>query len=76
MKEEKTMLKIADLRKERNMSQRDLANKLSVTQASVSRWEDNQISIAGTSLRKLALFFNVSADEILGISDQIDKSNN
>lgn len=56
------------------MSQRELAEAINVTQASVSRWEQNQLSISGANLLKLATFFNVSADELLGIEDQINEN--
>lgn len=60
------MKKIADLRKEHNLSQRDLAEAINVTQASVSRWEKNHNKITGANLLKLSKCFNVSVDELLG----------
>ncbi len=69
------MKKISELRLQNNkMSQRELAEAINVTQASVSRWEQNQLSISGANLIKLATFFNVSADELLGIEDQINEN--
>lgn len=69
------MKKISDLRKNNeNMSQRELADAINVTQASISRWEKNQLSISGANLIKLATYFKVSADELLGIEDQ-EKAN-
>ncbi len=66
------MKKISDLRLQNDkMSQRELAEAINVTQASISRWEKNQLSISGANLIKLATFFKVSADELLGIEDQI-----
>jgi transcriptional regulator with XRE-family HTH domain len=60
------MKKIIDLRKEQNLSQRDLADAINITQASISRWEQNQHSINGSNLLKLSKYFNVSIDELLG----------
>lgn len=69
------MKKISDLRKNNeNMSQRELADAINVTQASISRWEKNQLSISGANLIKLATYFKVSTDELLGIEDQ-EKAN-
>ncbi len=66
------MKKISELRLQNDkMSQRELAEAISVTQASISRWEKNQLSISGANLIKLATYFKVSADELLGIEDQI-----
>lgn len=65
------MRNISDLRKENNrMSQRELAEAISVTQASISRWETNQLSISGANLIKLATYFKVTTDELLGIENQ------
>lgn len=65
------MKKIADLRRERDgMTQRDLAKAIKVTQASVSRWEKDQLKISGENLIKLSLFFDVSTDELLGIDEK------
>ena len=62
------MKKIKDLRDEHGeLSQRDLAAALNVTQASISRWEQNQLSIRGENLIKLAKYFKVSVDSLLGI---------
>lgn len=68
------MKKISTLRKESGgITQEELANALEVTQASVSRWEKNQLRINGENLIKLALYFNISVDAILGIEDEIRK---
>lgn len=61
------MKKIKDLRSEYKISQRELAEAIKVTQASISRWEKNQKSISGANLIKLSQYFNVSVDELLGI---------
>ena len=59
--------KITDLRKKNGISQRQLAQALNVTQASISRWEANQNSISGENLKKLAEYFKISANSILGL---------
>ena len=70
------MKKISELRANKeNMSQRELADAISVTQASISRWEKNQLSISGANLIKLATYFKVSADELLGIEDDVRANN-
>lgn len=62
------MNKIKNLRKKNRISQRQLAEALNVTQASVSRWEANQLSISGVNLKKLAEYFNVSVNSLLGLN--------
>lgn len=63
------MITIAELRARNNkMTQRELAEELGVHQETVSRWEKDISRITSIHLKKLCLFFNVSADDILGIS--------
>ena len=65
------MKKISELRANKeNMSQRELADAINVTQASISRWETNQLSISGGNLIKLATYFKVTTDELLGIENR------
>ena len=61
------MITIKELRLENNISQRTLADEIEVTQASISRWETDQQSISGRNLKKLAEYFNVSVDKLLGV---------
>lgn len=69
------MKKISELRIESGgITQEELAHALEVTQASVSRWEKNQLRINGENLIKLALYFDVSVDAILGIEDELTKN--
>lgn len=51
------------------MTQTELAEELKVTQASVSRWEQDQLSMEGKNLVKIAKYFCVSADELLGLKE-------
>ena len=51
------MKKISDLwMEEGNMSQKELAEQVKVTQAPVSRWEQEQTRINGSNLIKLTIF--------------------
>lgn len=53
------------LRKINNMSQEDLANKLSVSRQAVSRWETGDTTPDAEVLIKLSELFNVSTDILL-----------
>lgn len=55
------------LRRARNMSQVELANRLGVTKQSVSNWENDNIQPSVEMLMKLADVFSVSTDYMLGI---------
>ena len=60
--------KIRQLRRNFNLSQVDLAAKLGVTKQCVSNWENDNILPSIDMLIKLAKFFNVSTDYLLGLS--------
>lgn len=59
---------IRQLRLARNLSQVDLANALGVTKQSVSNWENNNIQPSIDMLVRLAEFFSVSTDSMLGLN--------
>ncbi len=61
--------KIAELRKEKNLSQRELAKKINTSQANVSRWENGIIYPSIIECWKLADFFEVSIDVLCGKAD-------
>ena len=64
--------KIRNLRKNFNISQVELAAKLGVTKQCVSNWENDNILPSVDMLIKLAKFFNVSTDYLLGLdSDNV-----
>lgn len=60
------------LRKERNLTQEALANKIGVTPQSVSKWETGQSMPDINLLTTLADFFQVSIDYLLGRIDNQD----
>lgn len=64
------ILKLADnikrLRQEQNITQEQLAQFLNVTKASVSKWENGQTFPDVMMLPKLATYFDVTIDELLG----------
>lgn len=60
--------KIRNLRKNFNISQVDLANKLGITKQCVSNWENDNILPSIDMLVRLAKCFNVSTDFLLGLS--------
>lgn len=63
------MLTIAELRARNNkMSQQKLADELNVGVESVRRWEKDIYSAHAHNIKKLALYFKVSSDDLLGIN--------
>lgn len=61
--------KIAALREKRGLTQEDLASKIGISRASLSHYEKNRRDPDYTTLTKLADFFRVSIDYLLGRTD-------
>lgn len=62
------MVNIAELRARCNkMSQKELAEEIGVTQTQISRWEKDPLTMNSVNLVKVALFFGVTTDELLGV---------
>lgn len=61
--------RVRELRKERDMLQGELANKINVSQQTISRIENGDNALPADILVDLADFFGVSVDYILFRSD-------
>ena len=61
--------RIRELREDRDLTQKALAKALACSQQVYSNYELGQRDIPTDILIKLSLFYNVSVDYILGISD-------
>ncbi|HHX00076.1 MAG TPA: helix-turn-helix transcriptional regulator [Acholeplasmataceae bacterium] len=61
--------KLVKLRKEHNLSQEELANKLGISRQAVSKWERAEASPDTDNLIKLASLYKISLDELL-LSDE------
>ena len=72
------MLKIGEnilqKRKERGITQEELAEFMMVTKASVSKWETGQSYPDILLLPKLATFFNISVDELIGYDPDLSSA--
>ncbi len=60
---------IAHLRREKNLSQSQLAKLLGTSQANLSRWEKGIIEPSVIECWKIAEFFDVSIDYLCGKTD-------
>ena len=60
---------LKDLRKSRCLSQRDVARMLNVTQQAIASWENGRTEPSNMALVEIADYFNVSADYLLGRTD-------
>lgn len=59
--------RIIELRKERNITQKQLAEAINVGQSTVSGWENGLFEPTASVIRDLCSFFEVSADYLLDI---------
>ena len=64
---------IAELRKQKNLTQKQLAEKLNVSDKAISRWETGKGYPDVSSLVALSEFFSVSVNELLA-GDRIEKA--
>lgn len=61
--------RIKSLRKKRGLIQEILATELGITQQMLSKYEKDISAIKVDILKKLAKYFNVTTDYLLGLSD-------
>lgn len=54
------------LRREKGISQHELALEMEVSRSAVAGWESNRKHPSADTLRRLAVFFNVSTDYLSG----------
>lgn len=66
--------KIKFLREKNKMTQSDLAKKLGITRSSVNAWEMGISTPSTQYLVELSHMFKISADYLLGISDDANIS--
>lgn len=64
------MIRLKDLRKDRDLKQRELCKIINISQTNYSKYELEKINIPLDTLRKLAEFFCTSTDYILGLTDE------
>lgn len=65
--------RLRELRVEKELSQAELSNELenNVTQSAIALWELNKRVPNADAIILFAKYFNVSADYLLGLSDDI-----
>ena len=63
--------RIRELRIEKSITQKELANVLNTTDDSVFSWEKGRCLPSYEAILKLAEFFNVSTDYLLGRTDDL-----
>lgn len=69
MKNRKYYERLRDIREDRDLKQTDLANILQTNQQQISRWETGEQMMGVDKYIKLAIYYNVSVDYLLGLID-------
>lgn len=63
-------MRLRDIREDRDITQKELAEFLHIRQNTYSQYETGQRQLPVDTLVKLALFFNTSTDYILELTDE------
>lgn len=62
--------KIRDLREDKDMTQKQIAEIINISQSNLSKYERGELDIPSDVLIRLADFHNVSVDYLLGRVDE------
>lgn len=63
------MNRLKDLRQDKDLLQKDIANLLKMDQSNYSKYELEKVDIPIQALKTLAIFYNTSIDYIVGITN-------
>lgn len=65
------MLRLKEVRKSKGKTQSEVAKVVGISQNNYSYWENGKVKIDNNSLTKLANYFNVSIDYLLGNAELV-----
>ena len=70
------MNRLKELRKEKKLSQKEIAKEMSISEKTLSRWENGESQIKPEKAQQLAKYFEVSVGYLLGYSEyrEIEKA--
>ena len=63
------MNRLKELRKEKKLSQKEIAKEMSISEKTLSRWENGESQIKPEQAQQLAKYFGVSVGYLLGYSE-------
>ncbi len=61
--------RVRDLREDKDLTQAQIAKILNVYTTTYQRWERGETEIPSHIVKRLSIYYNVSADYILGLPD-------
>ena len=65
------MLRIKDLREDKDLLQKDVAEFLNISQTNYSKYELGKINIPIETLKKMSILFDTSVDYLLGLTNEV-----
>ena len=66
-----SILRIKDIREDREMKQKDVAEFLNISQTNYSKYELGKINIPIETLKKMSILFDTSVDYLLGLTNEV-----
>lgn len=63
-------MRLRDLREDRDLTQKEIAEYLHIRQNTYSQYENGHRALPVETLVELAVFFGTSADYLLGLTDE------
>jgi len=66
------MNRLKELRQEKKLSQKEIAKEMSISEKTLSRWENGESQIKQEKAKQLADIFGVSVGYLLGYNDNLD----
>ena len=70
------MLRLKELRKRKGLTQSEVAKVIGISQNNYSYWENGKVKIDGESLKKLALLYGVSVNDLYSQSSYVTQYRN
>lgn len=65
-----TFERIRNIREDSDLTQKQLADYLHISQNTYSQYETGKIALSAENAVKLAVFYNTSVDYLLGLTDE------
>jgi len=63
-------VRLRELRKEKGITQKELANAINTTDDSVYSWEKGRSQPSIDSIRKICRYFDITSDYLLGLEEE------
>lgn len=65
--------RIAEVRKEKGLTQEELSEKIGIKRTTIADYESNRSRIFGETITRIALALDVTTDRLLGLEGKVNK---